>query len=293
MANQHVSDWIAILIGVPQGSVLSALLFIFFIIDMTHRIPAPFSYADDLTTRSTSSSLETCIINAKNDLENIGAWCKRWGQVYHKTEFIIHTPNGTPAKADLAVSGIAIKQVESQKLLGMVINEKLAFKNHIDYISGRSLSALNGVSHVTKHMSCETALSICNAIITSIITTSYPVWCSNTNSKQLEAVYRQVLIRCTKAFSSTSAANPEVFTHSLPLDLKLTETLLNEWSRLQRTADDFPLKVLATSLQTDQVFLQQNPNSFVSQALQHQLDLNINLSNIEPQPVDSMNRILK
>ena len=125
-----------------------------------------------------------------------------------------------------------IKQVDSQKLLGVVIDEKMAFKKHIDYIAGRSLSALNGVSHLIKHMSCESALSICNAIITTILTTSYPVWCSNTNSKQLEAVYRQVLVRCTKAFSSTSAANLEVFTHSLPLNLKLTETLLNEWSRL-------------------------------------------------------------
>ena len=113
---------------------------------------------------------------------------------------------------------------------------------------------------------------------------SYPVWCSNTNSKQLESVYRQVLVRCTKAFSSTSAANLEVFTHTLPLDLKLTETLLNEWSRLQRTADDFPLKILATNLQSDQVFLQQHPNSFVSLALQHQLDLNISLIGVRPPP---------
>ena len=173
-----------------------------------------------------------------------------------------------------------------------MIDEKLAFKKHVDYIDGRALSALNGLSHILKYMNSESALSICNAIIITIITTSYPVWCTNTDIKQLEKVYRQIMVRCTKAFSSTSTACLEAFTHTLPINLKLTETLLNEWSRLLRTEDAFPLKALVSTLQSDQGFLQRNPHTFVSLSFQHQQDLNITLSNLEPLPKDSMDRIL-
>ena len=35
----------------------------------------------------------------KENLKSIAEWCKLWGQVYHKTEFIIHTPDFEAAKA--------------------------------------------------------------------------------------------------------------------------------------------------------------------------------------------------
>ena len=43
MANSDVSRWIESILGLPQGSILSPILFIFFILDLTFKIPLHIS----------------------------------------------------------------------------------------------------------------------------------------------------------------------------------------------------------------------------------------------------------
>ncbi len=101
-----------------------------------------------------------------------------------------------------------------------------------------------------------------------------------------------MLLRCTKAFTSTSAAHLEAFTNTLPLELKLQETLMMEWTRLLRSEDNFPPKQLVIALQSNREFLEKYPTTFCSKAILIQQDLKINISNLEPLPKDSYTRIL-
>ena len=124
----------------------------------------------------------------KENLKSIAEWYKLWGQVYHKTEFLIHTPKGRSETNSLIIVDKVIKQVCSRKLLGVILDENLTYNKHLQFIAGRASASLNSVSHILKHTSCETALSICNALLTTILTTTYPVWCTNSNTKNLESI---------------------------------------------------------------------------------------------------------
>ena len=103
-----------------------------------------------------------------------------------------------------------------------------------------------------------------------------------------------MLLRCTKAFTSISAAHLEAFTNTFPLGLKLQETLIMEWARLQhsddrfppklimmewarlqRSDDRFPPKLIVIQLQSDRDFVQKFPNTFCSKVIHIQQDLQI------------------
>ena len=46
--NSHISEWSETYLGVPQGSLLSVILFILHISDMTKDIPMHIKFADDV-----------------------------------------------------------------------------------------------------------------------------------------------------------------------------------------------------------------------------------------------------
>ena len=78
LANEYTSDWSETNIGIPQGSVIAPLLFIFFINDMTSKIPKHLSFADDLTIWLTSVNLRQLESELSPMLASIFKWCYRW-----------------------------------------------------------------------------------------------------------------------------------------------------------------------------------------------------------------------
>ena len=70
----HFSEWLPVLSGVPQGSILGPLLFILYIDDL-HAVVKSSSlkiYADDVALYAEVSSYEDCI-ELQDDLNNVHA----------------------------------------------------------------------------------------------------------------------------------------------------------------------------------------------------------------------------
>ncbi len=73
------SDWIYILAGVPQGSILGPLLFLVFVNDIVLDIRSDiFLYADDTILMRVVNDpvIDTMILNT--DLESLNLWAKQW-----------------------------------------------------------------------------------------------------------------------------------------------------------------------------------------------------------------------
>ena len=289
-ANGDVSDWIETLLGLPQGSILSPILFIFFIMDLTYRIPNQISYADDLSLWISALTLEECQLNTKSAIQDVTEWCYKWGQSHHKTEIMIHGPRKQKGTIEiLDQEDKPIPQVKTRKLLGVILDEELEFKDHISFITGRAMSALHGIAPIIKHTPWNTALTVGKALVTAHLTRTYPVWChAKASISSLEKAHRSLLMKATQLMPGTSTTALEILTGTVPLDLALSEVLCQETARLQTHTMDFPLLALITNLCQNNTFMSagSSPLHTILRTI-HDLDLEKHLTSIECRPSSS------
>ena len=117
---------------VRQGSVLWPLFFLLFINDLAFIIDLFCKmFADDTTLYDSHSDLEVLISKFKRDLEPLIIWCKfnKLDLNWSKTYFMLITNKHIKKKlpSHILVDGNQIEVVESFKLLGVTIDNKLTF----------------------------------------------------------------------------------------------------------------------------------------------------------------------
>ena len=130
--------------GVPQGSVLRPLLFIIYVNDFPRCLnqSSCLSFADDTTILLSDKNTKCLFIKGSNELLNIDNWliANKLFLNSDKTKYILfRMPNSKtpPINLFLTFRGCNIEKVSSIKLLGIIVNENLSWKEHIMLIYKR------------------------------------------------------------------------------------------------------------------------------------------------------------
>ena len=129
------STWTDIASGVPQGSVLGTTLFLVYINDLPEAIEGLVKiFADDTKVYRAIESTETPEL-LQNDVSKSEYWGGEW-KMFYNTEKCHHVHIGENTEASKYEMGSGdnrntIKRVESEKDLGVFIDEKLNFRDHI------------------------------------------------------------------------------------------------------------------------------------------------------------------
>jgi exonuclease III len=140
---ESVSDCKIVNIGVPQGSVLGPVLFLFYINDLPNvsSILSSILFADDTTLSSRNSNYGNLIVQTNHELENFYRWTlnNRLSVNVDKTFSLLFTNRSHDVNNELKVylNGIGIDFALNTKFLGVILDSSLTFKNHIDHVCNK------------------------------------------------------------------------------------------------------------------------------------------------------------
>ena len=139
--NNSLSNLINPKTGVPQGSVLSALLFLIYVNDLPtphHKQNSLSQFADDTAQWAFSLNIHIAAKLLQQDLLKLAMWCAKWRIKLNptKTKVIIFSRSilARKTKLNLKLYGETLKIYPQVKFLGITFDSQLNFKKHFEEI---------------------------------------------------------------------------------------------------------------------------------------------------------------
>ena len=146
------SSWREIKYGVPQGSILGPLLFNVFINDIFLFVDKSkiANYADDNTPYAIESSIEKLIETLEKDTAILLKWFEINEMKSNNDKSHLLIVNNFGNKINVANN--VITGENSVKLLGVTIDNKLNFDEHVDKICKKANNKLHALSRIAKYL---------------------------------------------------------------------------------------------------------------------------------------------
>lgn len=216
--NDTKSDYENVTCGVPQGSILGPLLFLLYVNDIVNvsDIAYLLLYADDTNIFIS----DQCLRNATNNLNNELTKYNEWFQINKlslniaKTKAMVFTPSNrsydatsTPIKID----NVVIEHVEHAKFLGVIIDNKLVWKQHITYICGKIAKNTGVIWRAREKLQTKCLLTLYTTLILPYFQYCIIVW-GKTYQKPLNNLLKlqKKLVRII-TFSEFNASTSTLF----------------------------------------------------------------------------------
>lgn len=166
--NGVVSEAVEVDLGVPQGTILGVLFFLLYVNDMNKVIMRAkcVIYVDDSHLYVTGEDVDECISIVNQELKNLSDWLKmnRLKVNLNKTKSMIINDR-VGRRLNVLMDGVEIEIVSQYKYLGVVIDDRLDFKSHFDYVGKKIAKKLYFLSKIRGTISIVTSIRIYNVMI--------------------------------------------------------------------------------------------------------------------------------
>ena len=240
--NEFTSTVMTSRVGIPQGSVISPVLCNLYTHDaMKEVLNSHSEFADDSCVWARSTDLNEVEVSLNRDIENVTVWCRKWNMSIapDKTEVLKISPKGSQdsRNVNVVMNGMFLKETPKKKVLGMLLDQDLTFKAHIEEKAKASYRALKGLEIFSKDFrGCPQ--SIFMRLYKSLVVPLFDyaaavlVLCQDECVREFGKVQRTAMLKASGCLSSTSTDALQVLTNCTPIDLHLKLRQAQELVRL-------------------------------------------------------------
>ena len=126
-------------------------------------------FADDTKLYRTVTVEQDCE-NLQSDLNRLAAWSKTWLLKFNEDKCVVLKFQFRDCiKFSYSLNGVVLQEVDSQRDLGILINNKLTPVNHIESITKKAMQRLHLIRRCFSRLSKEKLKTLYTSIVRPVL----------------------------------------------------------------------------------------------------------------------------
>ena len=220
--------------GLPQGSVLSPILFKIFMLDFLEDLndesTVLYKFADDGSVKISAHTTADCLIQLEKVLDALDKWAKKWRMIINclpnKTEvmcFGTAENDRTLIPSEFKLGTQKIKLVKNTKVLGVTLDEELSFRDHSKDVYKKLITRWNLIQ-----IYCNRNWGFTQKVMVQLIRTLFlsclfygsHLWMNQKNMKDINCLYYKILKSTVGAVFNVRQSKIEVILGLPPVNIQ-------------------------------------------------------------------------
>ena len=247
--------------GVPQGSPLSPLLYMYYNADLLEIAPerqgTRLGFIDDIAYGVQGKSGKANVRTLQIMLKEAEEWRRKHGAQFERSKYILvhftRNPN-LESNTPLTINGLTITPSNEAKYLGVTFDKELRFRAHLQYVAKKGTNAAMALSSIAKcnwGAPFKYVRQLFLTVVAPRMDYAAAIWHRPTHDGSMEAsmqtrklstIQRLAMKATLGCFKTTPTAAMEVESGIQPPWIRLQTKVLLAISRMQSLSRKHPIK---------------------------------------------------